>query len=200
VQERVRNPDAPWDQAEFNGDSIIGPTMPTYSWSVNTDVTLASRLTMRATGDFQGGHYLSSGTAYQNVRRQAWPGRPPGATATCPEIQQRAASGNTQGLTALDRALCDRNDTSYGMWTFPADFFALRSVSASYALPQSILPGGFTGARITLSGRNLLKITDYPGVDPEASEEGSLASSQFRQEYYNLPPLKSFTATLSLNW
>jgi len=200
VQERVRNPDAAWDEAEFADDSIIGPTMPTRSWSLNTNVTVAQRLTFRAVGDFQGGHYLSSGTAYQNVRRGAWPGQPEGTSATCPEIQERADAGNTDGLTALDRALCDVNGTSYGMWTWPADFFKLRSASLTYQIPQSVLPGGIRGAKLNIAGRNLFKITDYPGVDPEAFEDGSAASSQFRQEYYNLPPLRSFTASLSLNW
>ena len=198
VQERVRNPDAAWSEAEFNSDSIIGPTMPTHNWSANTDLTV-QRLTFRATGSYEGGHYLSSGTAYQNVRRGEWPGQPPGASATCTEIQQRAAEGNTDGLTALDRALCDTNDTSYGMWTWPSDFFSLRSVSLSYEVPQTVLPLGFEAARFTVAGRNLLKITDYPGVDPEAFEDGS-TGSLYRQEYYNLPPLRSFTATLNLNW
>ncbi len=198
-QERVRNPEAPWSEAEFNSDTIIGPTQPTYNWSLNTDLNIAQRFTVRATGAYEGGHWLSSGTAYQNVRRGEWPGQPEGASATCPEIQQRASEGNTDGLTALDRALCDPNDTSYGMWTWPADFFSLRSASLSYQLPSSVLPMGFEGARITLAGRNLLKITDYPGVDPEAYEDGS-TGSMYRQEYYNLPPLRSFTATLNLNW
>ena len=199
VQERVRNPDAAWSEAEFNSDSVIGPTLPTYNWNANTDVTVANRLTFRAIGAYEGGHYLSSGTAYQNVRRGQWPGQPPGASATCPEIQQRAADDNTSGLTALDRALCDVNDTSYGMWTWPADFFSLRSASVSYDVPQDVIPFGFENARITIAGRNLLKITDYPGVDPEAYEDGS-TGSLYRQEYYNLPPLRSFTATLNLNW
>jgi len=199
VQERVRNPDAAWSEAEFNSDSVIGPTLPTYNWNANTDVTVANRLTFRAIGAYEGGHYLSSGTAYQNVRRGQWPGQPEGASATCPEIQERAANDNTSGLTALDRALCDVNGTSYGMWTWPADFFSLRSASVSYDVPQDVIPLGFENARITIAGRNLLKITDYPGVDPEAYEDGS-TGSLYRQEYYNLPPLRSFTATLNLNW
>lgn len=200
IQERVRNPDAPWDQMEINPDSVIGPTMPTHSWSANTDLVLARRVTLKATGEFQGGHFLSSGTAYQNVRRFAWTGKPEGSELTCIEIQQRMQAGNTQGLTAGERAHCDRNATSYGMWTKPADFFKLRTAAVSYRIPEQVLPVSLQGATFTVSGRNLLKITDYPGVDPEAFEDGSASSATFRQEYYNVPPLRSFSATLSLNF
>ncbi len=199
VQERVRNPDAAWDDAVFVDDSIIGPTYPTQSFSLNTSVTVARRLTIRALGEWQGGHFLSSGTAYQNVRRRAWPGQPPGASATCNEIQERQRDGNLSGLTAWDRALCDRNSTSYGMWTFPADFFKLRSASVSYRVPASILPNPIRGATLSISGRNLFTITDYPGVDPEAFEDGGAPWALFRQEYYNLPPVRSFIFTLSLD-
>lgn len=49
-----------------------------------------------------------------------------------------------------------------------ASFVKIRDVSLSYALPQSLAATiGATGARITITGRNLHTWTDWPSLDPE---------------------------------
>ena len=49
------------------------------------------------------------------------------------------------------------------------------------------------------AGRNLLTFTDFEGVDPEAFEDGS-AEVLFRQEYYNLPPMRSFLLSVKVDF
>ena len=47
------------------------------------------------------------------------------------------------------------------------DFFRLRSVNVSYRLPDGMIPGT-NAATLTLSGANLLTLTEYWGNDPES--------------------------------
>jgi TonB-linked SusC/RagA family outer membrane protein len=57
-------------------------------------------------------------------------------------------------------------------------FLKLRELTASWALPQSVvnsLWSAIGSARVTLSGRNLITVTDYSGMDPEVSNFGNQA-------------------------
>jgi len=82
------------------------------------------------------------------------------------------------------------------MWTKGADFFKIRSASLSFRLPQSWLPSGLRNGTLRLQGRNLFTATDYPGLDPEAYEDGNRPGALYRQEYYNMPPIRSFTFSM----
>ena len=187
--DRVQNPDeiAPPVYAE----QCLGATTPTRTIGLNTSLTLASRLTFDILGEGMGGHVLSSGTAYQNVRRSVWP--------MCRETYAAIAAGNRDNLSAGERALCDPSRVRYGMWTQTADFFKIRSASVSYRVPEGWLPSSIRAATVRLQGRNLATFTDYEGVDPEAFEDGS-AEVLFRQEYYNLPPIKSFNFSVKIDF
>ena len=85
------------------------------------------------------------------------------------------------------------------MWTQPADFFKVRSAAISYRVPESMLPGTLRSATVRLQGRNLFTFTDFEGVDPEAFEDGS-AEVLFRQEYYNLPPIRSYMLSVQVDF
>jgi TonB-linked SusC/RagA family outer membrane protein len=76
-----------------------------------------------------------------------------------------------------------------------ASFVKLREVSATYQVPQRFVRV-FSGASITLAGRELGTWTDYRGLDPESASGtgGSFADQGI------LPPLTRFVATLNLNW
>ncbi len=58
-----------------------------------------------------------------------------------------------------------------------ASYLKLRELSLSYDLPPSVVAALFGGgarfARLTLSGRNLIRITPYDGYDPEVSNFGN---------------------------
>ncbi len=187
--DRVQNPDD--IAAPAYEDQCLGPTSPSHTYGISTTVSVAQRLTFDVVGEGMGGHWLSSGTAYQNARRRVWP--------LCRSTVEAIEQGRRDQLTARERALCDPSVTRYGMWTQPADFFKIRSASISYRVPESVLPPQFRSATVRLQGRNLLTFTDYEGVDPEAFEDGS-AEVIFRQEYYNLPPYRSFTLSVQVDF
>ncbi|MDE2679576.1 MAG: SusC/RagA family TonB-linked outer membrane protein [Gemmatimonadota bacterium] len=187
--DRVQNPDEVG--APDYEEQCLGPTTPTMTYGIGTSATFFQRLTFDVLGEGVAGQWLSSGTAYQNARRRVWP--------LCRETVAAIADGRQDQLTAGERALCDRSVVRYGMWTQPSDFFKLRSASVSYRVPDGWLPGQIRGATIRLQGRNLLTFTDFEGVDPEAFEDGS-AEVLFRQEYYNLPPMRSFLLSVKVDF
>ncbi|HKJ91551.1 MAG TPA: hypothetical protein VJ957_00215, partial [Longimicrobiales bacterium] len=147
--------------------------------------------------EFQGGHYLPDYTGYQNARRGVW--------YPCYDVQQKMVeaqnTGNTgllDGITALQRGRCSLDDYNSDFWVEKADFWKLRSVSVSYRLPDS----WFSFANrviLTLSGTNLLTITDYSGTDPEVMDFADYAENVFdgagdfgRRDYYQIPSPRQF--------
>jgi hypothetical protein len=58
---------------------------------------------------------------------------------------------------------------------------------------------GARGARIELSGRNLYTWSDYPGVDPEASNFGSQAISRFI-DLAPFPPSRTYYLTFAASY
>ncbi|MBA3968835.1 MAG: hypothetical protein H0X52_01885, partial [Gemmatimonadetes bacterium] len=150
--------------------------------------------------EFQRGAYLANWVGYQNALRGVW--RP------CQDVQGKlfAATkdpGNAAtilaGVTALERAKCaiDRTKQDADYWTQPSDFFKLRSVSLTYAVPTRFIPAGRT-ASLTLAGRNLFTSTDYDGLDPESTDS---RDNRFgRREYYNLPPVRTFMASFRVSF
>jgi TonB-dependent SusC/RagA subfamily outer membrane receptor len=188
----VQNPDELGARPVFE-EEYIGPTLPTTTWSVNTDLTFLRRLTLSSRGEFMGGHYRQSGVARQNVRRENW--------APCQYVFDALDAGDVSNITAGERGQCDYNRASYGEWTVPGDFFRLRSLALSYRMPEDYLPPGATGMTLRLQGRNLFTITDYPGIDVEGNENGAGTSFyNLGREYYNLPTPRVFLANVTINF
>ena len=183
-----------------NGDEVgakpimekecLGPTYPTHTYGINSSITFMKRLTLDILGEGQGGHTLSAAVLYQNTRRYVNP--------LCYDIQEMVANKETANLKTEDWARCDRAYTSYGAWAQAADFFKIRSASLSYRIPEDWLPGNIRGATMRLQGRNLLKITDFQGLDPEVSEDG--VDSLYRQGYYDMPPFRTFMLSFKVDF
>lgn len=213
---QILNPDA--YAAPIRSDSLlpVGPVMPTRLLGFNTSVQIGRSVTVDALLEHQGGHYLPNYTGYQDARRGVW--------YNCYEIQKVMATvrqtGN-QGLldpyTALERGRCATNITGAGSsvnqtghdsnyWIDKADFWKLRSVSVSWQLPEAWVSSFADRATLSLAGRNLLKWTDFEGTDPEIEDysdragQGSGAGAYGRREYYNLPPSRSFLASVRVTF
>jgi TonB-dependent starch-binding outer membrane protein SusC len=188
----VQNPDEVGVRPVYENE-VLGGAFPPHTAGFNTSLTLAQRLTFSGLGEFQGGHYLTNGTATQQTRRGLWP--------ECMGIRERVIAGDIVGLTARQQDRC-QNQPPYIAWTERADFFKLRQVSVSYRLPQRFLWAGARGASVRLEGNNLLTITNYTGLDPEAIQGGSLegTSGLYRVEYYQLPPARRFLFSMNLNF
>ncbi|MBW3555084.1 MAG: TonB-dependent receptor, partial [Gemmatimonadetes bacterium] len=183
-------------------DTFIGNVYPTRLFSVGSTIQLFDRLTLDGLFEFQGGHFLPNYTGYQNARRGVW--------QPCFEIQ-RAAAGVTdpaalENATARERAQCDLDDFHSDFWVEPADFWKLRSVSASYRLPSGLVRFG-NNAVLTVAATNLFTSTDYSGTDPEVMDFYDYAEAVFdgeadfgRRDYYQIPPPRTVTMSLRFDF
>lgn len=84
-----------------------------------------------------------------------------------------------------------------------ASYLKLRELSLSYDVGPEHLSGLFGGgirsASVTLSGRNLLTVTDYTGLDPEVSNFGSQAVAR-NIDVAPFPPSRSFWLSVTLGF
>jgi len=84
-----------------------------------------------------------------------------------------------------------------------ASYLKLRELNVSYHLPQSATSAMFgqrvRDARITLSGRNLIRITSFRGIDPEVSNFGNQAIGR-NIDVAPFPPSRSFFFSIDLDF
>jgi TonB-linked SusC/RagA family outer membrane protein len=82
----------------------------------------------------------------------------------------------------------------------PASFFKLRELSLSYDIPN---PGsiwaGLSSLRITASARDLVRVTNYRGLDPEVSNFGTQGVGR-SIDVAPFPPSRSFWLGLNLGF
>lgn len=83
-----------------------------------------------------------------------------------------------------------------------ASFLKLRQVSASYTLPdQWVQAVGASRAIVSLTGRNLLTWTRYPGLEPEAMFLGGTRGGNFSAwEQADLPQLEQWIVTVNVSY
>ncbi|MBX6363458.1 MAG: TonB-dependent receptor [Gemmatimonadetes bacterium] len=190
---KVMNPDELADPV-FEDGQYLGNTLPTMILGLHTNIQLLDNLTLSALGELnKGGHVLNE-TAYLETIRDLWP--------ACTAIREQATTPEGLArLTAAQRAKCLTKFTGEDQWVESGDFFKLRNVSVSYRLPAGLLPGGIESATLTVSGTNLIRITDFTGLDPEVNDGGPSGTEQFRRvDYYNFPPRRSILAKLNLTF
>ncbi len=107
-------------------------------------------------------------------------------------------SANTVAVP-LDQAWYQGNGGGFGSvsetFVEDASWFRLREITLSYSLPKSITEKmRFTDLSLNVTGRNLLLITPYTGIDPETNLTGQTAG--FGLDYFNMPNTKGFTLGL----
>ena len=89
-----------------------------------------------------------------------------------------------------------------GIWLEDASFVKLRELSLGWEIPSSITSAVWSqigSASIRLAGRNLLRFTEYSGMDPEVSNWGNQSVST-GQDVAPYPPSRVFQLTLDLSF
>ena len=85
------------------------------------------------------------------------------------------------------------------MSIYDASWVRLREVTLSYTFPASLLSKiGLGELTLTASGRNLLLMTDFPGIDPETNLTG--ASNGFGLDYFNMPNTRSYGGSIRISF
>ncbi|MCX6318434.1 MAG: SusC/RagA family TonB-linked outer membrane protein [Bacteroidetes bacterium] len=113
-----------------------------------------------------------------------------------------AINGQTEAWTAFYRgayAVRQANGTkSYFMED--ASFLRLRNISIAFDAAHFLKIKGLSRLQLVLSGRNLVTITDYTGMDPEVSS-GTVNSAFDRGVDHNtIPNVKTFQAGLKIGF
>jgi hypothetical protein len=187
----VTNPDEFADPIFSDTKEYVGNTFPSTTVNFTTAIAVGP-VTLSALGELVDGGNIVNAVAYLNTIRTVWPG--------CTAAQAADDAGQTDQLTALERAKCLRRFNSDDMWIEDADFFKLRNVTATLRLPDNLLWGGVSAATLSVSGVNLLKITDYTGIDPESHQGSGTGGSNWREDYYSVPPKRSVLVKLNLTF
>lgn len=197
VGDVVTNPDA--NAAPDYQEQEIGPNQPTLTVQPSTTIRGPGGVTLRARGEFQGGHYIYDGATENGIIRSVrW--------ATC--LEQHAVAldqGNLGQLTAHERARCLPDDivSSGAPFIYPGDFFKLRNLSLQVPLTNvlSNVYAGLGNASLTLSARNAVRWLndDWPIFDPEmGSNVGHLDFD--RQISEHVPPAATYSARLQFSF
>jgi outer membrane receptor protein involved in Fe transport len=84
-----------------------------------------------------------------------------------------------------------------------ASYIKMRELTLSYRLPGGFTRGVFgstvQSARVSLSGRNLLRFTDFRGIDPEVSNFGNAAIAR-NIDVAPYPPSRSVWLSIDLDF
>ncbi|XXF80907.1 SusC/RagA family TonB-linked outer membrane protein [Myxococcaceae bacterium GXIMD 01537] len=110
------------------------------------------------------------------------------------------AGASPDYTTAGKQRLADQA-TNAGVYVEDASFLKLREVTVSYQLPEraySWIPR-VKSARWSISGRNLLTLTGYSGLDPEVSNFGNQAIAR-NIDVAPFPPSRSFWTSLDVGF
>jgi TonB-linked SusC/RagA family outer membrane protein len=201
----VQNPDGPVPldgsgnpaptiiTASGSNDCNHGPNLPTLTYGMHTGFDLPYGLSLRARGEYLGGHYMYDGAAYNAVVRSVrWPG--------CYDFYTLQETGRIAEAKAIDAARCTVSLTRADYFIYPADFFKLREVSLAMQIPQRFLRGASSGS-LVLSGHNLWKWVndDFPVFDPETGNNGGY-NVRVRSILEHVPPPAVYTAAVRLTF
>ncbi|MDX1640233.1 MAG: SusC/RagA family TonB-linked outer membrane protein [Balneolaceae bacterium] len=182
------------------GDRIFaGSPQPKYFGGI-TNTFGYKGLSLSFSLNYAGGHKLFNGGRnlfaravpfVQNLAEVADFWTPDNPSTTIPRPAQGGDAARTQALSTMasTRFLED------------ASYVKLSNVSFSYDLPVSAMESlglGPASARIILTGRNLVTITDYSGYDPEANTYNSLISAG--QDMTPFPISRIYTAGIEVTF
>ena len=142
---------------------------------------------------------------------------------------QGAYGGDIMSLTHIELANGNSNSTTEALnsWTptntntnvpiaavranditsrfvYDGSYIRLKNIALGYNLPSVLTDKiGMDRVRLSISGQNLLTITDYPGLDPEVSYRAAgnqNSNTNLGFDYGNYPNIKSISFSLNLKF
>jgi hypothetical protein len=137
---------------------------------------------------------MYDGAAFNAVSRSVrWPG--------CYNFYTLQETNRIAEATALETARCTVALTRSDYFIYPADFFKVRELSLSIPVPNRLLAGGATSARLTLSGHNVWKWVnkDFPVFDPETGNNDGF-DTRVRSILEHVPPPAFYMAALRVTF
>ncbi len=189
----ITNPDELAD-AEIQSNCIHGPNQPTHIIQGNTSIRFPGGVTLSGRGEYQGGHFIYNGPAFNAISRSV---RYP----DCFEAYKIAETQGPEFVPAKWRPGCmNVSATRSDFYVNRGDFFKLRDVTLSIPVPDQLSPAG-SRATLTLSARNAFKWvnSDWVTLEPEmAGNDGFDTAVRSLTEH--IPPPASFLASLRVTF
>ena len=166
-----------------DNSAYLGNPLPKRELTLNTNFTLFRYLRVAGVIDHRGGYQLYNAT--EQFRCVTFLTCQAGYDKRVPLERQAARMASILG-----------SDAGY---IEDADFVKLREVSVTLLAPNDwARRAGLSNLALTLAGRNLATWTDYTGYDPELNFNGT--SNYSTADFLTQPPVRYFTARVSLNW
>jgi outer membrane receptor protein involved in Fe transport len=113
------------------------------------------------------------------------------------------AFGNSADAAAGAQRQTDFGNGQTKPYVQDASYIKLREISLAFHLPNQLTRSVFGSvvgdARITLAGRNLIRITDFRGMDPEVSNFGNQAIAR-NIDVAPFPPSRSVFLSIDLGF
>lgn len=169
----------------YAANQFLGSVYPTFNYGFNTSLQIMRRLSLSMLGEGAGGHVALNNMPWQTARRNLWP-----------ECNQRQPIAEQ---TAIWRARCGQPLPNREAWVRPADFFKLRTITATYQLPQRFAAGA-NSADLSVQVQNPWKWQKHPGLDPELTRGGTFAVFPARYEYYQLSPARLVSMSMRVTF
>jgi outer membrane receptor protein involved in Fe transport len=166
------------DTSEF-----LGTPLPKRDLTISTSFTLFEKIRIQGLMDHKGGHVRDAGTMWFRCSQ----------IPTCESAYVPGSNFYDQAAAVMAASQVTRAG-----YVRDASFWKLREVSATLFAPDNLARSlGVGRVSLTLTARNLLTITDWPDLDPEASvNQGNFTA----QEFLTQPPIRYWIARLNLNF
>lgn len=114
-----------------------------------------------------------------------------------------AGNNSPDQIPAGNQRLADWGSGKTQVFVQDGSYLKLRELSLSYELPasftSSLFGGGVRYAKLNVSGRNLIRITPYKGLDPEVSNFGNQAITR-NIDVAPFPPSRSFFFSIDVGF
>ena len=163
---KVTNADE-YADPEFETDAFFGPMMPTHSIGFGTGIIIPYGISLDATLEYQGGHFITQDAQWNNVDRGSGASACDDVYALVPHGEYSDDHPNLGQINAHDRAHCYSENLESGLWVEPADNLKLRNVTLSIPI-DTFMPGNLAGS-LSFSASNIRLWTheDFTSFDPE---------------------------------
>ena len=177
----------PSDEEQYQG-----PAMPPHNGNINTNVT------WRGWGAFANAQW-AAGHIVTNLRQPFMI-----SSGTGEEYYRlvEEAGGDTDAPAV--QALRAKADCCPGEFMESGDWLKLREIGVSYELPARLIGGQESGRSVQVfaSGRNLLTLTGYSGVDPESAAQFGDDETGLRvsSEFMTLPQRRQFVTGVNVSF
>ena len=180
---------------DASGNLVLGKTgdaSPDFKLSWTEDITYhALNLTML--WDWQ------QGAAVFNLTKELYDAGQVSADYTAPLTAAAADALHCPGATQLGPCRLTAVGSYSATYNESASFLKLREITLTWTVPLGVMNHLWAGARdvrVSVSGRNLIVITPYTGMDPEVSNFGN-QPVQRNIDVAPYPRSRSFWFTIS---